>query len=368
MPDLKIRELFCPCWRDDADPEQGFAYLYLNENNYAKLEAREATLGFFDRGSFVETLGGWARTVVTGRARLGGIPMGVIAVECCTVENIIPADPTNPTSQEQVLQESGTVWYPNSAYKTAQAIADFNNGEQLPLMIFANWRGFSGGQCDMYFEVLKYGAYIDDALTKYKQPVFVYIIPNSEQRGGAWILVDPTINPEMMEMYADSKSRGGVLEPEGIVEIKSKPIAARFADLHNRAGRMAAKGVICHEVQRTTAREHFYYRLKRQLLEEALRRRISTVVPTITRDEQQQLLREWFANEENDDEFEDDKMVAAWLEQKTGRVEELFGKWKAKVETENMVQHVSSASDDALLAALQSLSPERREQLLSSLQ
>jgi acetyl-CoA carboxylase/biotin carboxylase 2 len=26
-------------------------------------------------------LGGWAQTVVTGRARLGGIPVGVIAVE-----------------------------------------------------------------------------------------------------------------------------------------------------------------------------------------------------------------------------------------------------------------------------------------------
>ncbi|KAJ2631072.1 hypothetical protein IW137_004886, partial [Coemansia sp. RSA 1287] len=106
----------------------------------------------------------------------------------------------------------------------------------------------------------------------------------------------------------------------------------------------------------------------RRLLEEALRRRISTVVSTVTRDEQQQLLREWFANEENDDAFEDDKVVAAWLEQKTDRVEELFDAWKAKVEAENMVQHVSSASDDALLAALQSLSPERREQLLSSLQ
>ena len=42
--------------------------------------------GFFDRGSFVETLGGWANTVVTGRARLGGIPCGVIAVETRTVE------------------------------------------------------------------------------------------------------------------------------------------------------------------------------------------------------------------------------------------------------------------------------------------
>ena len=36
------------------------------------------------------------------------------------------------------------VWFPDSAFKTAQAIQDFNM-EQLPLFVFANWRGFSGG-------------------------------------------------------------------------------------------------------------------------------------------------------------------------------------------------------------------------------
>jgi acetyl-CoA carboxylase carboxyltransferase component len=40
-----------------------------------------------------------------------------------------------------------------------QSIRDFN-GEGLPLFIFANWRGFSGGQRDMFDQVLKFGAYI----------------------------------------------------------------------------------------------------------------------------------------------------------------------------------------------------------------
>jgi acetyl-CoA carboxylase carboxyltransferase component len=31
--------------------------------------------GFFDRDSFVEIMKGWAKTVVCGRARLGGIRM-----------------------------------------------------------------------------------------------------------------------------------------------------------------------------------------------------------------------------------------------------------------------------------------------------
>ena len=49
--------------------------------------------------------------------------------------------------------EAGQVWYPNSAHKTAQAIFDFNR-EQLPLIIFANCRGFSGGQQDMVCRAL----------------------------------------------------------------------------------------------------------------------------------------------------------------------------------------------------------------------
>ena len=143
--------------------------------------------GLFDKDSFTETLGGWARTVVVGRARLGGIPMGVIGVETRSVENVTPADAANPDSIEQVTNEAGGVWYPNSAFKTAQAINDFNKGEQLPLMILANWRGFSGGQRDMYNEVLKYGSYIVDALVKYEQPIFVYIPPFGELRGGSWV-------------------------------------------------------------------------------------------------------------------------------------------------------------------------------------
>ena len=105
--------------------------------------------GLFDAGSFTETLGGWAKTVVTGRARLGGIPIGVIAVETRAIEMVTPADPANMDSVAQVSQQAGQVWYPNSAYKTATAIKDVDK-EGIPLFILANWRGFSGGMRDMY--------------------------------------------------------------------------------------------------------------------------------------------------------------------------------------------------------------------------
>lgn len=174
--------------------------------------------GIFDRDSWMESMGGWAPGVVTGRARLGGIPMGVVAVEMRTIQETWPADPGNPESSEQILTSAPQVWMPESAFKTAQAIRDFNNGEQLPLVIFANWRGFSGGQNDLLKGILKFGSYIVDALVDYRQPIFVYVM--GELRGGAWVVLDPTINPDFMEMYAETNARGGVLEPEGTVEIK----------------------------------------------------------------------------------------------------------------------------------------------------
>lgn len=163
----------------------------------------------------------WAQTVVTGRARLGGIPVGVIAVETRTVELTMPADPANLDSEAKTFQQAGQVWYPDSSYKTAQAIKDFGH-EELPLVILANWRGFSGGMKDMYEQIVKFGAYIVDGLREYKQPVLVYLPPNSELRGGAWAVLDSQINPTYMEMYSDPESRGGVLEPEGVVEVKYK--------------------------------------------------------------------------------------------------------------------------------------------------
>merc|ERR1711983_421215 len=72
----------------------------------------------------------------------------------------------------------------------------------------------------MFEQVVKFGAFIVDALHEYNQPIMVYLPPMSELRGGSWVVIDPTINPAMMEMYADPTASGGVLEPEAIVEIK----------------------------------------------------------------------------------------------------------------------------------------------------
>lgn len=320
--------------------------------------------GFFDRGSFTETLSGWANTVVVGRARLGGIPVGVIAVETRPVEVIIPADPANMASEAQTVAQAGQVWYPDSAYKTAQAIRDLN-GEGLPLFVFANWRGFSGGMRDMFEEVLKFGAMIVDQLRVYRQPVFMYLPPGAELRGGAWVVVDTTINPDMIEMYADPDARGGVLEPEGTVEIKFRKktletcmyrldkeyrslveaaknksatpeersqnlsklaaryellapmyhqVAVQFADLHDTAGRMKHKGVIVDVVAWKTSRTFFHRRLRRQLALLSVRRHALVANPSLDVAQITSMVRRWlFETTKQVSTWDDDAAVADWI-------------------------------------------------------
>ena len=270
-------------------------------------DPRELLNCFFDADSFMEVMPEWGRTVITGRARLGGIPIGAVAVETRTVAKTIPADPAFASATMSEESQAGQVWFPDSAFKTAQAIGDMNK-EGLPLIIFANWRGFAGGLRDMYGEVLKYGAYIVDALREYNQPVFVYIPQGGELRGGAWVVIDSSINPEQMEFYAAEGAKGGVLEPEGIVDIKFrredlltamrrtipggigdssedeikkkalmptfKQLAVHFAALHDTPGVMLHKKAIKDVVPWRTSREFFALRLRARLAEERIKTEI----------------------------------------------------------------------------------------------
>eukprot|EP00798_Chlamydomonas_sp_ICE-L_P011181 gene11181-18794_t len=278
--------------------------------------------GLFDAGSWMESQKGWACSVVTGRARLGGLPIGVIAAE---------------------TETAGQVWYPDSAAKTAAAMEEFNL-DGLPLFILANWRGFSGGQRDLFDGILQAGSLIVENLRTYKHPVFVYLPKGAELRGGAWVVVDSAINPAAVELYADPTARGGVLEPEGVVEIKFRAaeiskmihrldplvqqhamdtgsmgvnqqaiknrekevmpiyqqVARQFADMHDTPVRMLAKGALQGIVPWAEARHFFAVRLKRRLAEIGMVTHIQQTDETLTRCEALRKLWSWYAASNKD--------------------------------------------------------------------
>jgi acetyl-CoA carboxylase/biotin carboxylase 1 len=360
--------------------------------------------GFFDKGSFTETLAGWAKTVVVGRARLGGIPMGVVITENRTAENVKPADPADVAASEAVIQEAGCVWFPNSAYKTAQAIKDFKT-EDLPLIVFANWRGFSGGQRDMFDEVLKYGSLIVDAFVAYTQPVFVFIPPFAEIRGGAWVVLDASINASVMEMYAaKGTARGGVLEANGAASVKYRSkdliltmhrldetlkmldtklksafdaekagikeeimarermllpvyeqIAVQFCELHDTPGRMQAVGVIEREVEWSEARCFFYWRLRRKLAEFDLRQKIIEAgevgrgVKSLEPLQATSVMKQWFVESPNmkEEMWNEDKVFLAWMAQNNAFLEQKIVEFTKEVVIQEVVQVMTAGGNTA---------------------
>jgi acetyl-CoA carboxylase/biotin carboxylase 1 len=365
--------------------------------------------GFFDRGSFTETLAGWAKTVVVGRARLGGIPMGVVITENRTAEAIKPADPADVKASEAVIQEAGCVWFPNSAYKTAQAINDFRT-EDLPLIVFANWRGFSGGQRDMFDEVLKYGSLIVDAFVAYEQPVFVFIPPFAEIRGGAWVVLDSSINASVMEMYASAgTARGGVLEANGAASVKYRTkdlistmhrldgelksldaklgqgltkdevanvkadiskrerallpvyeqISVQFCELHDTPGRMRAVGVIEREVEWREARSFFYWRLRRKLAEFDLRKQLIQAaevgrgVKAPSPVEASATVQQWFMETQGmtPENWKDDKKVLSWMADNHGELQQKVLSYTKECVTQEVFQVMTAGGNTARIGA-----------------
>ncbi|KAM7516793.1 hypothetical protein LguiA_006376 [Lonicera macranthoides] len=384
--------------------------------------------GMFDKDSFVETLEGWARTVVTGRAKLGGIPVGIVATETQTMMQVIPADPGQLDSHERVVPQAGQVWFPDSASKTAQALMDFNR-EELPLFILANWRGFSGGQRDLFEGILQAGSTIVENLRTYKQPVFIYIPMAGELRGGAWVVVDSRINSDQIEMYAERTAKGNVLEPEGLIEIKFRTreliecmgrldqqlinlkaklqetknskavgnvealmqqikarekqllpvytqIATKFAELHDTSFRMAAKGVIREVVEWGNSRFFFYKRLLRRVVEGSLIQTVRNAAgDQLSHKSAADLIKNWFLVSKLAGGTED-----AWFD------DEAFFKWKNDMKNYDeklnelrmqKVTHQLSMIGDSTLdlqalpqglaALLHKVEPSTRKQLIEKL-
>ncbi|CRG94893.1 biotin carboxylase subunit of acetyl CoA carboxylase, putative [Plasmodium gallinaceum] len=316
-----------------------------NLNVIDLIKGTDTKQGFLDKNSYFEYMNEWGKGIITGRGKLGSIPVGFIAVNKNLVTKTIPCDPVLKTKSVKSPQ-APCVFFPDNSYKTAQAIEDFNK-ENLPLFVFANWRGFSGGSMDMFNSILKFGSMIVNQLVNYKHPVFVYIPIFGELRGGSWVVVDETLNSQIIEMYADTTSKGGILEPPGIVEIKFRfpeirklmhntdssiielnkklstaqdeeiskikkeieekekellpfylQVCHRYADLHDVSTCMKSKGVIKKIVPWKNARSFFYYRLLRRLLIKILNKKYSNSL--IKSDEIKKIIDDISGSEEDD--------------------------------------------------------------------
>jgi len=213
----------------------------------------------------------------------------------------------------------------------------------------------------MFAEVLKYGAMIVDALVEYKHPVTIYIPPNGELRGGAWVVLDPKINPDQMEMFADVEARGGILEPPAASEIVfkadqissmmhrcdeklreldkqkaagqdvSKEIKARetlllpmykqvsvtYCDLHDRSGRMKGLGAIHEELNWQDSRSYLHWRIRRRVRESAVCKSLQKDDKSLSHADAAAVVKSIIP-----ENLTEDQAVAEWLEANEAKVAE----------------------------------------------
>jgi biotin carboxylase/acetyl-CoA carboxylase carboxyltransferase component/biotin carboxyl carrier protein len=186
-----------------------------------------------DKNSFIETMENYAKNVITGRCGINYQQYGVIFPTECCVDKFIPCDPADLTSSNKINKMSPNILYPDTSYKIAKTIRDCDI-EGLPLLIIADWRGFSGGTRDMYENVLDFGSMIVSELAHYHQKVTIYIPPQGQLRGGSMVVFSKSINKEKITMYASSSACINVLEPSATKELKYKIMdKKKYAGLHN---------------------------------------------------------------------------------------------------------------------------------------
>jgi acetyl-CoA carboxylase/biotin carboxylase 1 len=202
----------------------------------------------------------------------------------------------------------------------------------------------------------------------------------------------------MMEMYCYEDARGGVLEPQGIVEIKYRKskllstmerldskytelkkqlddptkskeelvtlsshikkyeeaclgvyeqAAVELADLHDRPQRMLKKGVIRDIVEWKTSREYFYWRLHRRVKEMEVSRTLQ-----LSRQETLDTINEWIQTDLGNVHIGDEEFV----------------KWYSKNKSSNAAR-ISAFKKQKMLIALQKMhqeAPELFQQFLVS--
>ena len=176
-------------------------------------DVRNPLTSVLDRHSFFELWPLWGSSMVCGRGTIDGKRLGVIAAQCQpTVSIHQTTDPAHPKSQSVKTENPGNVLFADSSAKVARCLEDCRL-ENIPVVLFANIRGFSGDTTEMFRAVLTHGSNIVNSLTKDGPPVFVYIPPYGTLRGGSYVVLTPTINPKRLRLLVDPRATVGILEP-----------------------------------------------------------------------------------------------------------------------------------------------------------
>jgi acetyl-CoA carboxylase / biotin carboxylase 1 len=121
-------------------------------------------------------------------------------------------------------------------------------------------------------------------------------------------------------------------------------VAVHFADLHDTPERMLEKGCISEIVPWRTSRGFFYWRLRRNLLEDFFMRRILNAQSSLSVGQAKSMLRRWFVEDKGDTyayQWEENEAVVEWMEEQK----------KNDVSTVN--RNINAVKKDAIISQIQ---------------
>ena len=128
-------------------------------------------------------------------------------------------------------------------------------------------------------------------------------------------------------------------------------VSYEFADLHDRPGRMVAKGVIRDCVPWAKARGNFYWRVRRRLAQDALVKQLKESDASLTHAAGVEMLKGWC-----DVDWEDDQAVLSFFESGAVKIEAGISEYKTEAVGKTVAELLAGLSDEAKAKLIASLS------------
>ncbi len=148
----------------DRDP--GSLYELVSADGRKEYDVHELLAAVVDRNSFEEYKAGYGQTLVVGYARVGGIPVGIVANQRIRVR----------TARGGI--EIGGVIYTESADKAARFVMDCNQA-RVPIVFFQDVVGFMVGREAEQSGIIRAGAKLVNAVSNSIVPKITVVVGNS---------------------------------------------------------------------------------------------------------------------------------------------------------------------------------------------
>lgn len=172
-----------------APPEA--VYDLISTDNRRSFDIHELLASVIDAGSFDEYKADFGKPIVTGFARVGGIPVGIVANQRIQ------------TTSGKGEIEIGGVLYADSAEKTARFVMDCNQ-MHLPIIFFQDVVGFMVGKEAEQAGIIRSGAKLVSAVSNSIVPKITVIIGNSFG-AGHYALCGKAYDPNFIVAWPNAK-------------------------------------------------------------------------------------------------------------------------------------------------------------------